>query len=290
MKRYTIDLIINTSHSIDDIDYHSSNAYKILDNQEEYGKIILSIDLENEFSEKEIKKYFEKKAQVASLAAAKNEKNPTDGCPYFTVNWASLNIETIPNVITSHEETVMFVEDGLTIREYFSMKSTRIIQLTEVNKFLDNIKNYNFLVESFYHGLMSNNDKSKYFNFFVIIEYIENSDAFKSIFKEDLLFSEKEETIIYDFINQFDEHKKSILANALTKTRLNRREKLFQYLSGLHLPCIDNHRIESDDIGNIINQRNKLFHSSEKFDPNILYDKLFPLVREIVIKNYMQEI
>jgi hypothetical protein len=290
MKRYTIDLIINTSHFIDDIGYYSSNAYKILDNEEEYGKIVSSIDVENGFSEEEIKKYFEKEAQVASLAAAKNEKNPIDGCPYFTVNWTSLNIKTIPNVITNHKKKLMFVEDGLSVREYFSIKSTRTIQLEEVNKYLDNINNYSFIVESFYHGLMSNNNKSKYFNFFVVIEHIENSKKFRSLFKGDLLFNEEEKYIIRNFIKQFDEHKTSTLANILAKTRLSRREKLFQYLSGLHLPCIDNHQIKLDDIDNIIDQRNKLFHSSEKFNSNILYDKLFPLVKEIVIKNYMQEI
>jgi hypothetical protein len=289
MKRYTVDLIINTSHFIDDIDYHSSNAYKIIDNDEENEKIVSSIDVENVFPEKEIKKYFEQEAQVASLAVAKNEKNSIDGCPYFTVNWTSLNIKTIPNVATNHKKKLMFVEDSLSMREYFSMKSTRTIQLEEVKKYLDNINNYSFLVESFYHGLMSNNNKSKYFNFFVIIEHIENSSKFRNSFKEDLLFNEEEKYIICNFIKQFGEHKKSILANILTKTRLSRKEKLFRYLSGLHLPCIDSYQIKLEDIDNIIDQRNKLFHSSEKFNLNILYDKLFPLVKEIVIKNYMQE-
>jgi hypothetical protein len=140
MKRYTVDLIINTSHSVDDIGYQSSNAYKISDSEKQCEKIVLSIDEENDFPEKEIKKHFEKEAQIASLAVAKNERNPTDGCPYFTVNWESLNVERISNSITNHGNGIMSSEENIEISEYFSMKATRTIQMDEIKKYLNNSK------------------------------------------------------------------------------------------------------------------------------------------------------
>lgn len=279
MKRYTIDLILNTSHSVDSFDYHSSTVYKILDKEEQCKKIVLSIDERNGLPEEGIKRRFEKEAQIASLAVAKNERNPTDGCPYFTLNWASLNIERIPNIITDRDNGMMF-EDSLEISDEFSMNIIRYIQMAEINNYLNNVNNYNFLVESFYHGLMSNNDESKFFNFFTIIEHIEKSCEFRKLFKDSLLFNEQEKSIVCNFINHFDDRKKNILAGALGTTMLNRQEKLFQYFSELRLSCISNLQINLDDIRNIIKQRNALFHASGKLNSDILYDKLFPLVRE----------
>jgi hypothetical protein len=136
---------------------------------------------------------------------------------------------------------------------------------------------------------MSNNDKSKFFNFFIMIEYIEGSDEFKILVDDNLLFNEQEKSTVRKFISQFDDRKKNTLASTLRATMLNRQEKLFQYFSELHLSCISNLQINLDDIKSIIKQRNALFHASKKLNSDILYDKLFPLVREIVIKNYMKE-
>ncbi|GHU25871.1 hypothetical protein FACS1894172_14780 [Spirochaetia bacterium] len=207
MKKYTVDLLINSSHSINEVDFHGGNMYKISDNEIEYDKFISSMTFRNECPETEIQKIFEKVAQIASLAVSKDERNQAYGCPYFTVNWASANVEQVQDIIPNNDD-ILYFEDHLSIREYVNMTSTRVIPVSEINEYINNIDNYNFLVENFYHGLMSNNVKSKFFSFFIIIESIEGSNEFRGLFETDLLFNVNEKNVISEFINQFDARKK----------------------------------------------------------------------------------
>ena len=179
--------------------------------------------------------------------------------------------------------------DCIKINDYFSIKITRSIELSEIQEVISYSNNYSPEVDFFYHGLMSNNTKSKFLYFFTIIELLEDPKNYsKNSFKE-LLFSNEEITEIKKYFKNFDSRKKGIILNSLNTTKLTRSEKLFQYLEELNLECINTGLIQINDIKSIIDQRNKLYHSSEIFDNNIVYDKLFPLVREVVMKQLKKE-
>jgi hypothetical protein len=177
----------------------------------------------------------------------------------------------------------MIFQDYINFDEHFSMKITRNIELTQIQEFLNYKDKYSFDVDLFYHGLLSNNAKSKFLYFFTIIEHLESSDQYKEQFVNNLLFTNEDKIIIKKFGKTFDDKKREEIFKVLNKTKLSRVEKLFQCLKQLNLVCINTEKIKIEDVKNIIDQRNRLYHSSENFDSNLVYEKLFPLVRELVI-------
>jgi len=291
MKKYTVDIIINVSHSISEIDSHTSNHYQIINENVPCKKYSLTEIYQDDTPEKTIEVEFIQKAQIASVAMSKNERNPTDGCPYLVIDWKSLITEQIveTNDSNDNKDNNFLFNDYMPMREYFKMGIIRSININELIEFIDRKGNYTFDVGNFYNGLMANNNESKFFNFYLIIERIEKSGEYKVLFDGDFLFSEDEKNDIKSFISEYEEAKRNSILNTLNKTRLNRAEKLFAYLEKMNLECLNTTLITIDDIKNIINQRNSLFHTSHKLDFNILYNKLFPLVREIVIKQIMKQ-
>jgi hypothetical protein len=247
MKKCTVEFILNSSHDVDTIGFYSCSEYKILDKEEIHHKYISEILISDDISDEVLKEKFEKEAKIASVALAKNERNPSDSCPYFRIDWKTVKIK-------SNKPDIEFLDD-IQINDHLAIKIIRNIELKEIQELLDYKDNYSFEIDLFYHGLMSNNAKSKFFHFFTIIEIREKSNEYK----------------------------------ALRMINLNRVEKLFQYLKSLNLECINSEVINIEDIKSIINQRNALYHASRNFDNNIVYDKLFPLVRELVIKRLKNE-
>ncbi len=58
---------------------------------------------------------------------------------------------------------------------------------------------------------------------------------------------------------------------------------MFEILNDIGLDIL-NTNISQEDINSIIDDRNKLFHQGDTINLEILYNKLFPLVSEIVGK------
>jgi hypothetical protein len=270
-----------------EIDIIQRNTCQIFDNGVEIPSIITWKVFPDNYPKNKIKDYFEHEAQIASLALAKDECNQASGCLYFTIDWNSLQTEYVKN--GQYQDNDLIFEENIHIREFIDMVAIRNIEKTEIDRFLVKRDNYSFLIESFYFGLISNNDKSKFFNFFIVLEYLENSENYKHLFDNDRLFTKDEQTEIINFADHFDDRKKGILHEYLRHTNKSRKEKLFDYLSTMNINCITSGEIVLSDINDIITQRNKLFHSSEKFSQPILYMKLFPLVKEIVVKEYIKD-
>ena len=270
MESCTVRFILNSSHDTNEIGYYSCSEYKIIDKDNTFGEYVTEISISNG---KILKDEIEKVGKIASIALAKNERNPSDACPFFSIDWKSIKIESEKN----------------RIKDFFTMKITRNIELKEIQNFINCIGNYSIEMDFFYYGLMSNNAKAKFFHFFTILEYHEDSDDYKKQFANNSLFSNEEKEYIKNFIELFDDRKKGVICKSLSMTKLNRAEKLFHYLKGLNLECINAGKINFEDIRIMINQRNKLYHSSGKFNCDIVYDKLFPLAKELVIKKLKNE-
>ena len=287
MKICTVEFNLNSSHDTNEIGFFSCCEYKIIDNGMEYSKYIPELIIQDDTTEEFVKNEFERIAKIGSVALAKKERNPFDACPYFTIDWKTFKYRRIRNKSQKIKE--MGFLDNMKIEDHLSMKITRNIQLKEIQEFVNCKENYSFDIELFYHGLMSNNNKSKFFHFFSILENLENSKDYLNYFNKNLLFSIEEISNIRKFAGSFDIRKKEIICKNLTATKLTRIDKLFSYLQKMNLECIQNGKVTIIDIKNIISQRNKLYHSSECFDTGLVYDKLFPLVREMVIRQLLLE-
>jgi len=62
---------------------------------------------------------------------------------------------------------------------------------------------------------------------------------------------------------------------------------LYKFLRNKNLGILEK-IITEDDIKRIIEQRNKLFHASQKFCKGLLYDKLFPLTQELLVNDMFE--
>ncbi|OKQ17086.1 hypothetical protein H058_19255 [Vibrio antiquarius] len=74
----------------------------------------------------------------------------------------------------------------------------------------------------------------------------------------------------------------------MSRTEKFRNEKLLYLINQLGITDLKSvaceHKIQQSTIKNVTDARNKLFHKSESFDSNLLYNILFPLVTQVVEK------
>ena len=177
-----------------------------------------------------------------------------------------------------------------TIRDSFSMISKKHKKL----EFDD--KEYiveDFILQTYYEALRASSPKMKYFNLFLILEYIENSKKYKEMFlkEENFFFKEKDFEKCEKCSNFTEQQLKRLkqLCRNKSFTKKSRKEKLYlilKELKVLEINILKSKILKEEDIKKIIENRNKIFHSSQSKDfEKILWFKLFPLCENIVTKS-----
>ena len=96
MENCIVKFILNSSHDTNEIGCYSCSEYKIIDKDDSFGEYIAEITIPNG---KILKDEIEKAGKIASIALAKNERNPSDACPFFSIDWKSIEIESEKNKI-----------------------------------------------------------------------------------------------------------------------------------------------------------------------------------------------
>jgi hypothetical protein len=297
----TVPLKLKSSHNIQAINYRGNSDIEIegqkyeaienifdmpgcivsLENNKANSSIYLKLELDYnlEFDENKVKLKIEEIAELFSFNLSIQDTNPKYGTNYFEIQW--FDYKCIPtekeNYLAPH---TMKFSDNLTITDSLEMK---IIRHYHIKSFpIENWK-YDEILHYFYEGLKSNYNKSKFFHWFLILERIENSVEYKSLFNSDKLF-------IDDEIQQMkmlpvicdDDRKKCIITELKKRTKKSRLDKLFEILDKRNLDIfkIGNPK---DNLKLIINLRNKLFHSGNIPDlDRLLYEFLYPLVYQII--------
>ena len=97
MKNCMVDFLIKASHDTNEIGFYSCCEYQIIDKGVKCKKYISEILIPDDASDEIIKSEFEKIAKIGSIALAKNERNPSDACPFFSIDWKTLKIKQIEN-------------------------------------------------------------------------------------------------------------------------------------------------------------------------------------------------
>ena len=266
-------------------DISSRNNYVINDEeQKNVDKINITQIFQFEISSKKMQLYFQKQAEIATLALMEKEDNVAHGRGYFIADWMNHAEENIQEKSSSDKKT-----DFLGVRDSLSGTCTRTVNSGDIYKLMARSERYSLETEMFYNAIKSNSEKSMFFNLFIIIESCEHSKKYAEMFPSDL-FTPDEIDKLAEFIDSagYDERKKSRIYNVIKNATIkSRQEKLFEYLQFLGLKCLEQCNITVDSIKKIISQRNNLFHSgNNKFDENLLYYSLFPIAREIVVKQY----
>jgi hypothetical protein len=138
----------------------------------------------------------------------------------------------------------------------------------------------------YHNGLKAESESSKFFHWFLILEFLESSPLYEYMFPSGSMFDDNENTKIRELAATFSNDKKNALLSVLSRTAEYRAKKLTDLLDTLQIKSISNmtgnHDITIDVIKEIIGARNKLFHRGKEFPKCTLWFKLFPIVTKVV--------
>jgi hypothetical protein len=304
LNKYLIEceLEICSSHSIHEVGFSGGSEYHLEEGMESkcllglpntYIEItckntavfkvkIESFDLLKKYSQV---KYIQKLASYLSFLIAKNEHNSHYGTPYININYETFKAKTVVVQKYTVLDNKLELQSFLNMTDSLSMSSTRSIKFNKSN--VANIK-HNELLNYYYNGLKAESEKSKFFHWFLIVEFLEGSSRYNQMFPSGTMFTKEEQKRITDLANNLSNDKKNILLSVLTRTSEFRNNKLCELLHLLGIKELtsmqDSKEVSIDVIRSITKARNNLYHKGNEFPKNILWFMLFPLVTKIVEK------
>jgi hypothetical protein len=302
MKKYIIEcnFEFQSSHGISEVDFEGGSIFnleediqsscpfglpntniQIINSSEPTFKInIDSLDL---LVQEAQVSYLIKLANYLSFLAAKNYYNGNYGTPYVQVNFK--DFKATPYTVDDQQldSNNIILQSFLKLSDSLSITSTNSVKF---NKEFTTGVHHNELLTYYYNGLKAESEKSKFFHWFLIIEYIEGSSLYEGLFPKGTMFTEEEKKKVKLLASTFSNDKQNILLSALVRTSEFRNNKLFKLLQKLNISTLSSMQgtppLTLNTIKSVTSARNKLFHRGSEFPKNILWLMLFPLVTKIV--------
>ncbi|MCU9951553.1 hypothetical protein [Pseudomonas sp. PDM13] len=302
MKKYQIqsEMEILSSHSISVLGYSGSNTYRMVQSVEIDGPIgykntnvkisaagsstfqvaVETLELTN--TESQIK-FLKDLSVLLSFLIGKDEKNGNTGTPFVSIDYRKFRatFTEIPDIELDHSSVALsdaiFVGDHLetTMITKVEIESSQIKEIT-----------YHELLSTYHDGLKAESEKSKYFHWFLVLEFLENTDLYNKVYPRGRLFNEDETNKITQLASTMAENKKSALLNCLARTELSRAQKLVNLLHSIDINKIclfqEEAKIDTALVRSIVDARNKLFHRGSEFPSKTLWERLFPLTTRIL--------
>lgn len=284
---------VHSSHEIHTFGFRGGNAVKLTMPQKfseplglagttieinllSEGKYVFEISSLTLSSHGEQVVFVEKMAEYLSFIIARCESNPHYGTPFIQPIWFEFRAEYIP------EEHETF-HGGVGMRDALMIESTLTVDLAKKN--LPGAK-HSELLRFYFDGLRAEHKKSKYFHWFLVLEYLENSKRYRDLFAANRLFNEEESRILRDVADKMAGPKKGAILNLLSRTREFRSHKLLKMLEHLGIFNVVTFGatapITEEMIKAITDGRNSLFHSGSEIPESVLWCQLFPLATLIV--------
>ena len=243
----------------------------------EKGKYGIVIDSDSLLKEDEQIDFLERVSEYLSFLINKRESNPHYGTNFVELEWFEFKAIAIQE---SHEP----LHDTLHISDALAVSSTRTFTLDE-----EEISRggYHDVLRFYYDGLRAEHAKSKYFHWFLILEYLENSKKYRALFNSNMLFDENEKVLLMEVADKInDEVKKGAIFNLLSRTKEFRNYKLFNLIMMLGITEVafagKSTEVSEGMIKTIVDGRNSLFHGGKAFPEAALWGSLFPLVTQVV--------
>jgi len=251
-------------------------------NDSQYKLKIESYELVDQVSQI---KYLDDLSSFLSYLIGKDEINGYYGTPYVHLRLESFLCRE--EVVQNHElnDNDIVIKDFLHISDSVSIQSTRHFKFED-----DSLAGaFNHDVVSVYrNGLKAESERSKFFHWFLILEFVEGTPLYFQMFPKGSMFNVEEVEKIRKLANTLPNDKKGILLSVLSRTSEYRGKKLSDLLNRIGVSNISNtqgtHKVSIDTIKEIIGARNKLFHHGREFPTEILWLKLFPIVTAVVGK------
>lgn len=286
--KITCSFDLPSSHLIEEIGFRGDNKLKLelpfrrkdflvvgsslemIQDGSDYRFIVVSESLST--TEEQVA-YLEKIAEFISFIINTGEHNPHYGNNYVRINWGSFTAVQV-------DDAGQPLNNGIGISDSLSITSTRTVKLSND---LSLVGIYHDILRFYFDGVRAEHKKSKYFHWFLVIEFLENSGKYKSMFGTKKLFSDCEEKQLRELANGMDYHvKKNAILGLLSRTKDSRVEKLVQVLAALGITSLSSfgssEPISVSTIKLVVDGRNALFHSGTDFPEEVLWRNLFPLV------------
>lgn len=243
-------------------------------NNDKYRFMIISNTLDS--TEKQVQ-FIENISEYISFQINKNERNPKYGNIVVQISWYEFYTSS-----SEKKDDFSFHRPGISYSVGASVKRNLNLAETDWESAFPNE-----VLHFYCDGLKAEGDKSKYFHWFLILEYMENSPKYKEMFDGSKLFDEEDQKEIKDVAERMSNNtKKSALLNLLSRTKEVRSAKLLKILKHLGISTYKSSGKEMEltesIVGDIIQKRNTLFHSGTEFDDSVLWAHLFPLVTLVV--------
>ncbi|WP_277850638.1 hypothetical protein [Moellerella wisconsensis] len=304
MEQYIIECKFEffSSHSINEVGFQGASVYNLEEgvscccplgfsnttialsctNSPDFNVKIESLDLKEE-SDQVL--YLNCLASYLSFVASKSVIDGYYGTPFIKVHFDTFRTNTIFVENKSYTESSVSLKSLVKITDNLSIASFNRVKFNNSN--IINI-HYSEVLDYYYNGLRAESEKSKFFHWFLIVEYLEGSDLYSRTFPSGTMFTEDENNSIRELASNFSNDKKNALLSVLTRTSEFRNQKLFKLLSELDIRELPHIKgilpITLDTVKSVTTARNKLFHRGNEFPQDILWFALFPLVRLIIEK------
>lgn len=224
MEKYIIECEFEffSSHSINEVGFQGESTYNLVESMScccPFGlpntKIELSCTNNPDFSVKiqsfDLKEqnaqvsYLNHLASYLSFVAAKNELNGYYGTPFIKVKFETFLAKTITLENASQLTNPDFLNSSIEITDSLAIRSTCRVNFNNSN--VINI-HYNEILDYYYSGLRAENEKSKFFHWFLIVEYLEGSNLYSKLFPSGTMFTEDENNAIKSLASQLSNDKK----------------------------------------------------------------------------------
>lgn len=234
-------------------------------------RLVFRVELDSSLTNKEIESFARKTESYTTLLLANSDVNPQSGFSYAEVDWLHFN----------PRET-----NGSSLQDVWIIMSSAMTKIVTFNKDQWNVENdySNVIFDNYYDGIRATHCKSKYFHWFLIIEVIEHSNLYQRKFNEKLFDEVELEAIAKQFEN--DKTKRDAILGLKWRTKKQRAEKLHEILQEIGVGSYqfrdEKHELSLKTVKTMIDYRNKLFHRGEKLDEQFVWNKFFPIIREIV--------
>lgn len=304
MKKYNFNCSfeVRSSHDISTVGFSGSSAFVIENginctcpfgfkntsveiescNDSQYKLSIESYELIDQVSQI---KYLNDLSSFLSFLIGKGEINGSYGTPYIHLKLESFLCTEKDVQDHKLNDNDIVINDFVHISDSLSIQSTRHFKFESSS--LSGAFNHD-VVSIYRNGLKAESERSKFFHWFLILEFLEGTPLYSQMFPKGSMFNDEETCKIRELANTLPNDKKGILLSVLNRTSEYRGKKLSDLLVNIGVTSISsvqgNQKVSIDIIKEIIGARNKLFHRGSEFPTCILWLKLFPIVTAVVEK------
>lgn len=192
-------------------------------------------------------KYLNDLSSFLSFLIGKGEINGNYGTPYIHLKLESFLCTE--KVIQDHQlnGNDIVINDFLHISDSLSIQSTRHFKFESSS--LSGAFNHD-VISIYRNGLKAESEKSKFFHWFLILEFLEGTPLYSQMFPKGSMFNDEEISKIRVLASTLPNDKKGILLSVLTRTSEYRGQKLSDLLANIGITSISsmqgNHEVSID--------------------------------------------